>query len=67
MMFKRKTLKGVRGVVASRDLEKYLEQILILERKVRQRDIKIANEMNEKEAKDHLHISCSSLFHHIHK
>ncbi|MHA1683642.1 MAG: hypothetical protein ACTSUE_22070 [Promethearchaeota archaeon] len=42
MMFNRKTLKGVRGVIASRDLEKYLEQILILERRVRQKDIKIA-------------------------
>lgn len=41
MVLKKKILKGVRGVISSKDLEKYLEQILILERKLRQKDIAI--------------------------
>jgi hypothetical protein len=37
------------------------------EKRADERYIEIANKMNEKEAKDYLQISCSWVFHRIHK
>ena len=42
MIFGKKTLKGTRGVFAAKDVDKYLEDILELERKVSQRELNIA-------------------------
>ncbi len=41
MLFGKKALKGTRGVFAAKDVDRYLEDILDLERKVRQRELQV--------------------------
>ena len=40
-MFKKRYLKGIKGVVSAKDLERYLEDLMILERELHSRDVKI--------------------------
>ncbi|MHA1791470.1 MAG: hypothetical protein ACTSVI_02430 [Promethearchaeota archaeon] len=40
-MFKKRYLKGIKGVVSAKDLEKYLENIMLLERELHSKEIKI--------------------------